>query len=279
MTCIFVSAGTASFTAPPWNLVDYNSFSRSYLFVALVIALDLGHKTSCLIFTCQGCLLGPSIRSTLHPSGRCASARLDSVGSWPDLRLVLSFMIICILKACVAILLYLMRTVNGDTSNGTCPRGLPHPEPSPHDLYARDPSHRSPFPRYALARKRGLQSRIIVNFLGGACQLRHGQVGIVAAGLGRPGIVRGAYCRGPAPAPWRACRCHEIEKSFVRFMGCPVTHGHSKQGKYKAVSQRHFKINKKDVPSTLVSALVFIPINNEQLLCFRRACALVITPR
>ena len=64
----------------------------------------------------------PGVRSTLYLSATHASARLDSVGSWPDLRLVLCvFSINCILKASVVILLHQMRTVKDDPSNRLIP--------------------------------------------------------------------------------------------------------------------------------------------------------------
>ena len=67
--------------------------------VAVAIALDLGHKTICILSTGLGDLPPPSIRSTLYFSGTRASVRLDSVVSWPDPRVVLRSMIICLLKA------------------------------------------------------------------------------------------------------------------------------------------------------------------------------------
>ena len=84
--CVFVSAGTASFTAPP-QFVDCHSFRRSYM-LPKVIALDLRRRANSLPSACLGGLL-PSVRSTLYPSGARASARLDLVGPWPDLRLIL----------------------------------------------------------------------------------------------------------------------------------------------------------------------------------------------
>ena len=69
------------------GLLPLLSFRRSYV-LSLVIALDLGNKSISLPSTYLGDLL-PNVKSTRYLSGTRASACLDSVGLWPDLRLVL----------------------------------------------------------------------------------------------------------------------------------------------------------------------------------------------
>ena len=118
-------------------------------------------------------------------------------------------MIICLFKACVVILLYLMRTVNGDPWTGTCLSCLHHRDPKSHDLYAPDPPHCVQSETHACTHW-GRQSRITVVLLGGAFQLRRCHLNLVPTGIWRPRIVRDAFARvlarARALAPWRA-RC------------------------------------------------------------------------
>ena len=88
------------------------------LHAAQVIALDLGHKAISLPSTYQGDLL-LSVRNTLYLSGARAErvSRLGWVVVIPEVGFVVLYYYSIILKTCVVILPYLMRTVHGDPSN------------------------------------------------------------------------------------------------------------------------------------------------------------------
>lgn len=130
---VLVSAGAALFASPPQSVDDHLFGFPS---------LSLGHRTRPMTQSNYVAIYIPERPSPLHhctlyPSGTPASARLDLVGSSPELGLVRLFSIISMSRVCVAILFYPMQTVNGDPSStpsstlqvAPCLGCFPHPDP------------------------------------------------------------------------------------------------------------------------------------------------------